>query len=216
METGHAGIILSILTFAFVMYQQYFRSARLFLALGDRVALGKSETGHLAVLVDVSFVNRGAREAQVVSLTGVIRSESSGREVTLHWYCFTDSRQVALADGRYSPWTGFLSWPTTLLVPGRTGINRSVSLNTLAPVTVTSGTYSVSVIALGAGQHRKPLARSEFQLSIDSDDLNALARGAIRDGRQGTVRHYKRWPNLESDSQVYRSSPPEPISLVEL
>ncbi len=209
-------LAISILTFVFTAYEQYFRRPQIRLALGDTIGLSQNKAGYLGIVVDLSLFNGGAREVQVVSLTGAMHSNASGREVSLRWFCFTDSRQVQLPDGRYSPWTAFSSWPATLLIPGRTGINRSVSLNTDAPVRINPGDYSITVVAWGARYQGGPMASIRFRVAVDADDEQALKRGATGEDGQGSIRHFKRWRSLDVDDDVYRSAPreiPPPLEL---
>lgn len=162
-------VIVSIATAAFTAYQQYFRGPRLSLLLPSRADLGYSPGYRPVLVVDIVFVNDGARYAPVISMSAQISFADQGWSRSLYWRTFVESEQVG-SEERFQPWWMFKGWATAIVVPGRQAIRKGISFDVsgvqpgFSPLE--PGEYVITVDAVVGPRHRTVRSQScSFKLS---------------------------------------------------
>jgi hypothetical protein len=165
-------IVISLASFFFTAYEQYWKRPVLSLVLGDSISLsyGPSYSG-IALWACVVLANRGAEDAVILRIDGTITKADGGWQSTLTWLGFGKYQDQAAPGQPFRPFFAFVDWAEALISSSRKAATSWIAFSGPVPGKLTPGSYTLRLnVITGSKRHGSSTACSwtgSFEISGD-------------------------------------------------
>jgi hypothetical protein len=157
---------------AVTLYLNLFRSAKIEIIPGDRVAIGYEADGVILFHLNMTFVNRGAQPGVVLSMLGEIEDLSTQpRQSLFDWRMFFASKAFSRPGEKLADWFEFGGWVEAIIVPPRSAVSEYIGFRTRDPFFIRKSRYCLIFRADTDSSRQAVLShRHVFEVQVDEEE----------------------------------------------
>ena len=146
-------IVISMGTFFFTTYEQYWKKPVLSLVLGDSISLSYGPSYEaIALWACVVLANQGAEDAVILGIDGTLTKVGGGWQSELTWLGIGKYQDTAPAG---QPSFTLADWADALVSPSRKASANWITFTGPAPSKLTPGSYSLQFKVVTAGKRHR-------------------------------------------------------------
>jgi hypothetical protein len=189
-------IAISLGTFFFTAYEQYWKKPVLSLVLGDRISLsyGPDYAG-ITLWACVVLANQGAEDAVILSIEGTLAQAGGGWRSELTWLGLGKYQDQATPGQPFQPLFAFVDWAEALVSSSRKAATNWISFTGPIPGRLPPGSYSLRLSVVTQGKRHRLSSRGSNARTrsgtacswTGSFEIAADGTGHLEEHRVGTA-----------------------------